>query len=159
MLKDFEMWNYSFLRPHYNCCINFRLKDWSFYHMAGRRIAIDCILTKKKLDGAQWCHCVWGNSPTLLLKLICGMVKLVLHWSQCKFDYLDMHQFEQHDTFWICLSNHLFCRLRRTSRCDIRHWILHLKKEENSVIIYSPSGLFKTTGHFFLGIQRNNFFI
>ncbi len=50
MFKDFEMWNYSFPRPHYNWCINFKLKDWSLCHMAGRRITIDCILTKKKLE-------------------------------------------------------------------------------------------------------------
>lgn len=88
MFKDFEMWNYSFPRPHYNRRINFILKDWGFCHVAGRRIVIDGILTEKKLDGAWWCRSIWE-----VLLYICWLAVVwvgkgyTFHWSEQKFDY------------------------------------------------------------------------
>lgn len=48
--------------------------------MAGRRIAIDCILTKKKFDGAQWCHCVRHTASETHLWDGKGYVNLI--WMQ-----------------------------------------------------------------------------
>lgn len=136
MFKDFEMWNYSFPRPHYNWCINFKLKDWSLCHMAGRRITIYCILTKKKLEdnGATVFeeilqHFFWNSSV--------GWQRMSYTDLNANLTNLDMHLLKQQDTFWIFFSNHLFCHLRRTSCCDFRKWILHKKK--NVSFIYSPS--------------------